>query len=94
MKEKLGASNSALLKGMNFSAVAGDDRKMTFEEFKTALVAARLSAWKHFGNTIVSRVGALADNCRSSLWSAACSRRIPGHPSSCFSFNVERTVLN
>merc|ERR1719253_1011583 len=32
------SSNNELLKGMNFSDAAGDDKQMTFDEFKAALV--------------------------------------------------------
>merc|ERR1712048_787179 len=34
------ASNSELLKGFNFGEAAGEDKKMTFDEFKDALVKA------------------------------------------------------
>merc|ERR1711924_346678 len=34
------ASNNELLKGFNFGEAAGEDRKMTFDEFKDALVKA------------------------------------------------------
>merc|ERR1711977_638596 len=40
LMEFFGASNNKLLKGFNFGAAAGEDRKMTFDEFKDALVKA------------------------------------------------------
>merc|ERR1711977_345317 len=40
LMEFFGASNNELLKGFNFSEAAGEDKKMTFDEFKDALVKA------------------------------------------------------
>merc|ERR1712118_62296 len=40
LMEFFSASNNELLKGFNFGAAAGEDKKMTFDEFKDALVKA------------------------------------------------------
>merc|ERR1712025_871771 len=40
LMEFFSASNNELLKGFDFGAAAGEDRKMTFDEFKDALVKA------------------------------------------------------
>merc|ERR1719387_1245944 len=40
LMEFFSASNNELLKGFNFGEAAGEDRKMTFDEFKDALVKA------------------------------------------------------
>merc|ERR1719387_2938204 len=40
LMEFFSASNNELLKGFNFGEAAGEDKKMTFDEFKDALVKA------------------------------------------------------